>query len=97
MIMYIMVRQQPSYCDCYSLNYNVEVKRGRSRECTGGNKLKIRCMRIVLNFATFGNLGILNILNLVSSIWNHIYGSVSAGREKWPFNVLFFLKSRASV
>ena len=21
-----------------------------------------------------------------------IYGSVSAGREKWPFNVLFFLK-----
>ena len=26
-----------------------------------------------------------------------IYGSVSAGREKWPFNVLFFLKSRASV
>ena len=24
------------------------------------------------------------------------YGSVSAGREKWPFNVLFF-KSRASV
>ena len=25
------------------------------------------------------------------------YGSVSAGREKWPFNVLFFLKSRASV
>ena len=57
----------------YSLNYNVEVKRGRSRECTGGNKLKIRCMRIVLNFATFGNLGILNILNLVSSIWNHIY------------------------
>ena len=20
------------------------------------------------------------------------YGSVSAGREKWPFNVLFFLK-----
>ena len=25
------------------------------------------------------------------------YGSVSAGREKWPFNVLFFFKSRASV
>ena len=25
-----------------------------------------------------------------------IYGSVSAGPEKWPFNVLFF-KSRASV
>ena len=73
MIMYIMVRQQPSYYDCYSLNYNVEVKRGRSRECTGGNKLKIRCMRIVLMFATFGNLGILNILNLVSSIWYHIY------------------------
>ena len=22
----------------------------------------------------------------------HTYGSVSAGREKWPFNVLFFLK-----
>ena len=22
----------------------------------------------------------------------HAYGSVSAGREKWPFNVLFFLK-----
>ena len=22
----------------------------------------------------------------------HIYGSVSAGREKWPFNVIFFLK-----
>ena len=21
-----------------------------------------------------------------------IYGSVSAGREKWPFNVIFFLK-----
>ena len=21
-----------------------------------------------------------------------VYGSVSAGREKWPFNVLFFLK-----
>ena len=27
----------------------------------------------------------------------HVYGSVSAGREKWPFNVLFFLESRASV
>ena len=26
-----------------------------------------------------------------------LYGSVSAGREKWPFNVLFFFKSRASV
>ena len=22
----------------------------------------------------------------------YTYGSVSAGREKWPFNVLFFLK-----
>ena len=22
----------------------------------------------------------------------HVYGSVSAGREKWPFNVLFFKK-----
>ena len=31
-------------------------------------------------------------------LMNSIYGSVSAGREKWPFNVLFFLKkSRASV
>ena len=27
----------------------------------------------------------------------YIYGSVSAGREKWPFNVLFLFKSRASV
>ena len=33
------------------------------------------------------------------SIWKTTspYGSVSAGREKWPFNVLFFFKSRASV
>ena len=30
-------------------------------------------------------------------IYENIYGSVSAGREKWPFNVLFFFKSRASV
>ena len=27
----------------------------------------------------------------------YIYGSVSAGREKWPFNILFFFKNRASV
>ena len=26
------------------------------------------------------------------TITYHIYGSVSAGREKWPFNVLFFFK-----
>ena len=25
-------------------------------------------------------------------LWMNTYGSVSAGREKWPFNVLFFLK-----
>ena len=24
---------------------------------------------------------------------NYAYGLVSTGREKWPFNVLFFLKS----
>ena len=24
-----------------------------------------------------------------------VYGSVSAGREKWPFNVLFFLKKKS--
>ena len=27
----------------------------------------------------------------------YTYGSVSAGRDKWPFNVIFFFKSRASV
>ena len=32
-----------------------------------------------------------------SSVLSDTYGSVSAGREKWPFNVLFFLKSGASV
>ena len=31
------------------------------------------------------------------SCMHDTYGSVSAGREKWPFNVLFFFKSRASV
>ena len=30
-------------------------------------------------------------------MYMYTYGSVSAGREKWPFNVLFFFKSRASV
>ena len=25
-------------------------------------------------------------------VYETTYGSVSAGREKWPFNVLFFLK-----
>ena len=33
---------------------------------------------------------------VIADVWV-IYGSVSAGREKWPFNVLFFFKSRASV
>ena len=33
----------------------------------------------------------------VSNLFQNTYGSVSAGREKWPFNVLFFFKSRASV
>ena len=33
--------------------------------------------------------------SITSLIWS--YGSVSAGREKWPFNVLFFFLSRASV
>ena len=35
--------------------------------------------------------------NLKESVNECTYGSVSAGREKWPFNVLFFFKSRASV
>ena len=39
------------------------------------------------------------VFGFVVSLWFsivvflvHAYGSVSAGREKWPFNVLFFLK-----
>ena len=34
---------------------------------------------------------------IVNNAFVALYGSVSAGREKWPFNVLFFFKSRASV
>ena len=29
---------------------------------------------------------------IVNSAFFTLYGSVSAGREKWPFNVLFFFK-----
>ena len=29
---------------------------------------------------------------VVLIVFMSIYGSVSAAREKWPFNVLFFLK-----
>ena len=35
--------------------------------------------------------GYLCVQNLKSRFMG-TYGSVSAGREKWPFNVLFFLK-----
>ena len=34
---------------------------------------------------------------LETGVFRATYGSVSAGREKWPFNVLFFFKSRDSV
>ena len=29
---------------------------------------------------------------MMMMMFDYSYGSVSAGREKWPFNVLFFLK-----
>ena len=33
-----------------------------------------------------------NCLFLVLNLFQNTYGSVCAGREKWPFNVIFFLK-----
>ena len=48
---------------------------------------------VLVNHVTPNNDHAANI-GTIREIWNfqRTYGSVSAGREKWPFNVLFFLK-----
>ena len=48
---------------------------------------------------TLFDKGFENKLRFICLFWEKpaAYGSVSAGREKWPFNVLFFFKSRASL
>ena len=68
-------------------------------------KLKIKNVIVVHRFAAVSALGRLEPLPSVCRLVFHqipaivqcfieqcTYGSVSAGREKWPFNVLFFLK-----
>ena len=54
---------------------------------------------LIIAFPSSTNMLASGQLNLATGlIFNrNTYGSVSAGREKWPFNVLFFFKSRASV
>ena len=56
----------------------------------------------LFGFATYGflwvalsylfHLSIRGVVELGDEVLICTYGSVSAGREKWPFNVLFFLK-----
>ena len=42
-------------------------------------------------------VGKYNLEAVIGNLYFCIYGSVSAGREKWPFRVIFFFKSRALV
>ena len=82
-----------------SLDNAVMVQSASGIEADINQELSWEKMKLQNNFSGVARmlgtsllLTCLTLHTIIQSMMQYSYGSVSAGREKWPFNVIFFLK-----